>query len=316
MAITFLVSSVVEAGPGKPAGAVAVSGASGLLGSALLPALRAAGWTPRALVRRAAGPGEVRWDPAAGTLDFTDLAGVHTAVHLAGESIAAGRWTADTKRRIRDSRVLGTRLLSESLALLPHPPRVLVSASAVGIYGDRGDELLDEDSPLGSDFLAGVGKEWEAATAPATEAGIRVVHLRLGVILAREGGALPRMVRPFLLGAGGPIGNGRQWMSWITLDDAVAAILEVLRNEDAGGPINTVAPEPVRNADFAARLGEVLHRPALIPAPAFALRLLFGEMADAALLASQRVIPSRLGALGFRFRYPTLVGALHAILGR
>lgn len=305
----------MTAAPATPAGGVAVTGASGLLGSALLPALRAAGWTPRPLVRRAAGAGEVRWDPAAGTLDPAALTGVTAAVHLAGESVAGGRWTAATKHRIRESRVLGTRLLSESLARLAVKPRVLLSASAIGIYGSRGDEVLNEDSPLGSDFLAEVGKEWEAATAPASDAGIRVVHLRLGIILAREGGALPRMVRPFLLGAGGPIGSGRQWMSWIAIDDAVAAVLEALRNDAMAGPVNAVAPEPVRNTEFAARLGEVLHRPALIPAPAFALRLLFGEMADAALLASQRVVPTRLTAMGFRFRHSSLAGALHAILG-
>lgn len=297
-------------------GTVGVTGASGFLGSVLLPALRTAGWLPRALVRRAAGAGEVEWDPAGGTLDRAALAGVDAAVHLAGESIAGSRWTPEIKRQIRDSRVLGTRLLAESLARLPRRPRVLVSASAVGIYGDRGDELLDEDSAPGADFLGRVGQEWEAATAPAAEAGIRVVQLRFGIVLAHDGGALPRMVRPFSLGAGGPIGNGRQWMSWIAIDDAVGTVLEVLRNESARGPLNTVAPEPVRNADFAAQLGEVLHRPALVPAPAFALRLLFGEMADAALLASQRAVPVRLAALGFRFRHPTLVGALRAILRR
>jgi len=295
---------------------IALSGASGLLGSALRPALTTAGWQVRPLVRRTPHPGEVRWDPAAGTLDAAALAGVSAAVHLAGESIAEGRWTEAKKAAIRSSRILGTRLLSESLARLPQRPEVLVSASAIGIYGDRGDAPLNEDSTLGSDFLAEVGKEWEAATAPAADAGIRVVHLRLGIILARDGGALPRMVRPFLLGAGGPIGSGRQWMSWIALDDAVRVVLEVLQNPEARGPFNAVAPEPVRNADFAARLGEVLHRPALIPVPAFALRLLFGEMADAALLSSQRVLPARLGALGFEFRHPTLSGALRAVLDR
>lgn len=296
--------------------AIALSGASGLLGSAVAPALAAAGWQVRPLVRRAPNPGEIRWDPAAGTIDASALAGVSAAVHLAGESIADGRWTPARKARIRSSRILGTRLLSESLARLPVRPEVLVSASAVGIYGDRGDQLLDENSPLGTDFLAEVGKEWEGATAPASDAGIRVVHLRFGIILSKEGGALPRMVTPFQLGAGGPIGNGRQWMSWISIDDAVTIILEALRNGDMHGPFNAVAPEPVRNAEFASRLGEVLHRPALVPAPAFALRLLFGEMADAALLASQRVVPARLTALGFSFRHPALTGALRAILGR
>jgi hypothetical protein len=299
-----------------PAGIVAVSGASGLLGSALLPALRAAGWIPRPLVRRAAAADEVQWDPAVGTLDLKALEGVTAAVHLAGESIAAGRWTAEAKRRIRESRIQGTRLLAESLARLRVRPRVLVTASAVGIYGDRGDTPLDETSDLGTDFLARVGQEWEAAAQPAVDAGIRVVPLRFGIVLAREGGALPRMLTPFRMGVGGPLGSGRQWMSWIAIDDAVAAVLEALRNEAARGPINAVAPEPVRNAEFAARLGEALGRPAIIPAPAFALRALFGEMADGALLASQRVLPARLTALGFRFKYPTLPETLEAILGR
>ena len=299
-----------------PAGIVAVSGASGLLGSALLPALRAAGWIPRPLVRRAAAADEVQWDPAVGTLDLKALEGVTAAVHLAGESIAAGRWTAEAKRRIRESRIQGTRLLAESLARLRVRPRVLVTASAVGIYGDRGDTPLDETSDLGTDFLARVGQEWEAAAQPAVDAGIRVVPLRFGIVLAREGGALPRMLTPFRMGVGGPLGSGRQWMSWIAIDDAVAAVLEALRNEAARGPINAVAPEPVRNAEFAARLGEALGRPAIIPAPAFALRALFGEMADGALLASQRVLPVRLTALGFRFKYPALPETLEAILGR
>jgi len=296
--------------------AIAVSGASGFLGSALGPALTAAGWSVRPLVRGTARAGEVQWDPAGGTLDLGQLQGVKAAVHLAGEPIAEGRWTDDKKRRIRESRTLGTRLLSESLARLTEPPEVLVSASAVGIYGDRGDELLDEDSPLGDDFLADVGREWEAATRPASDAGIRVVNLRFGIILAGDGGALPRMVRPFLLGAGGPIGNGRQWMSWISLPDTIRIVLRALEDDRLSGPVNAVAPNPVRNAEFADRLGEVLHRPALIPAPAFALRLLFGEMADAALLASQRVLPTRLGGIGFEFRHPTLPEALEAVLDR
>lgn len=295
---------------------VALSGASGLLGSALGPVLTTAGWSVRPLVRRAAAAGEVQWSPADNTIDVDALTGVSAAVHLAGEPIAEGRWSEAKKARIRGSRVRGTRLLSEALARLPVRPEVLVSASAIGIYGDRDDEILNEDSALGSDFLSEVGREWEAATAPASEAGIRVVQLRFGIILAPDGGALPRMVKPFLLGAGGPIGNGRQWMSWIAIDDAVRIVLEAIRNEEVTGPINTVAPNPVRNADFAAQLGGVLHRPALLPAPAFALRLLFGEMADAALLASQRVLPARLTALGFDFRHPTLPDALRAVLDR
>jgi uncharacterized protein (TIGR01777 family) len=295
---------------------VVVSGASGLLGSALLPALTAAGWGHRSFVRRAPAAGEVRWDPAEGTIDAEALAGVTAAVHLAGEPIAEGRWTADRKARIRRSRVQGTRLLAASLARLPARPEVLVSASAIGIYGDRGDELLDEDSAPGTDFLAEVGKEWEAATAPARDAGIRVVHLRFGIILAADGGALPRMVKPFLLGAGGPIGNGRQWMSWIAIEDAVRIVLRSLEDARMTGPVNAVSPNPVRNSEFAERLGQVLHRPALVPVPAFALRLLFGEMADAALLASQRVAPARLLEGGFEFRHPTLPEALRTVLDR
>jgi len=237
-------------------------------------------------------------------------------VHLAGESIAAGRWTPAAKQRIRDSRLQGTRLLAESLAKLAHRPRVLVSASAIGIYGDRGDEALDESAGLGADFLATLGREWEAATQSASDAGIRVVQLRLGIILAREGGALGRMLTPFRLGVGGPLGSGRQWMSWIAIDDAVAAVVEVLRNDAARGPVNAVSPGPVRNAEFAAQLGKAVHRPAVLPAPAIALRALFGEMADVALLASQRVVPTRLTDLGFRWKYPTLPTALEGILTR
>lgn len=301
---------------GEPQRRIAVTGASGLLGSALVPVLTAAKWRVRAVSRHPGQSASVRWDPVAGTIDPAALAGIGAAVHLAGEGIAEGRWTAAKKARIRSSRLLGTGLLARSLARLPAPPDVLVSASAIGIYGDRGDELLDETSSLGTDFLAEVSREWEAATAPAAAAGIRVVHLRLGIILARRGGALPRMARPFLLGAGGPIGGGRQWMSWISIDDAVRVILEALSNTGLRGPVNAVAPEPVRNADFATGLGAVLHRPAVIPVPAFALRLLFGELADVALLASQRVVPARLESLGFRFRHPTLTEALHAVLDR
>lgn len=281
-----------------------------------MPALAAAGWAPRLLVRAQPAPGEVSWDPTAGSLDTAALEGVAAAVHLAGEPIAEGRWNDAKKLRIQRSRTRGTRLLAEALARLPTPPEVLVSASAVGIYGDRGDELLDEDSPLGSGFLAEVGKAWEAATAPAAGAGIRVVHLRMGIVLARHGGALAKMLPAFRLGGGGPLGSGRQWMSWIALEDAVSAILESLGNSRIHGPVNAVAPEPVRNTDFAGTLGRVLNRPALLPVPAFGLRLLFGEMADEALLASQRVVPSRLRAHGFTFRHPTLEPALRTILGR
>ncbi len=302
--------------PGRQAGLVALSGASGLLGARLTPALVGEGYGVLPLVRRPPGAGEAGWDPLHGRIDLTRLAGVTAAVHLAGESIAAGRWTEGVKQRIRESRTRGTRLLAESLARLTPRPSVLVSASAIGIYGDRGDEVLTEESHLGADFLAATGREWEAATAPAAEAGIRVVRLRFGIVLAREGGALPRMAQPFLLGAGGPIGNGRQWMSWVAIEDAVAVVLAALADPAYSGAINAVAPEPVRNADFGKALGRVLHRPSLLPVPAFALRLLFGEMADVALLASQRVVPARLAALGFRHHFPSLEPALRHALGR
>lgn len=302
--------------PTGSAGLVAVTGASGLLGARLLPALHDAGHRTLPIVRRPAGAGEAHWDPQRGTVDVDRLAGVTAAIHLAGESIAARRWTRAVKARIRASRVQGTRLLAESLARLSPRPSALVSASAIGIYGDRDDEVLTEESRLGSDFLATTGQEWEAATAAAADAGIRVVHLRLGIVLAREGGALPRMARPFLVGVGGPIGGGRQWMSWVAIEDVVAVVLAALADPAYGGALNVVAPEPVRNADFAKALGRVLHRPALLPAPAFALRLLLGELADIALLASQRVQPARLAALGFHHRYPTLEPALRHALGR
>lgn len=281
-----------------------------------MPALAAAGWTPRPLVRGQPAAGEVRWDPSRQSLDAAALDGVAAAVHLAGEPIAEGRWTAAKKLRIQRSRTQGTRLLAESLAALPTPPRVLVSASAVGIYGDRGDEILDEHSPLGSGFLADVGKAWEAATGSAAGAGIRIVHVRLGIVLARQGGALAKMLPAFRLGAGGPLGTGRQWMSWIALEDAVSVILAALGDERIQGPVNAVAPDPVRNADFTSILGRVLNRPAVLPVPAFGLRLLFGEMADEALLASQRVVPTRLRGHGFEFGHPALEPALRSILDR
>jgi len=268
------------------------------------------------LVRRTPRAGEAWWDPLHGALDPAQLSGVTAAVHLAGESIAGGRWTAAVKARIHDSRVRGTRLLAEALARLTPRPSVLVSASAIGIYGDRGDEILTEESSLGSDFLGVTGREWEAATSPASDAGIRVVLLRFGIVLAREGGALPRMARPFRFGVGGRIGNGRQWMSWVAIEDLVAVVLAALSDSAYTGAINVVAPEPARNSDFGKALGRVLHRPALLPAPAFALRLLFGELANAALLASQRVLPGRLSALGFRHQFPSLEPALRHALGR
>jgi uncharacterized protein (TIGR01777 family) len=296
-------------------GPVAITGASGLIGSALSRSLDRDGIEIRPLVRESAEPGsgEVMWDPARGIIEPDKLRGVAAVVHLAGEPVGR-RWTAERKRRIRDSRVNGTRRLAESLAALPEPPAVLVSASAVGYYGDRGDEILDEDSPPGEGFLPETGRGWEQATTPAADAGIRTVSLRFGVVLDRDGGALERLLLPFQLGLGGPIGNGRQWMSWIALEDVVRAIRFAIDTPDLTGATNVVAPEPVRNAEFAKELGKALNRPAVIPVPAAALRVAFGEMADATLLTSHRVVPRRLTSAGFEFSYPRLPDALQAAL--
>jgi len=297
---------------------VLVSGASGLVGSALVPELEGAGHSVVRLVRRAPAANEVRLDPAidpplATPAESGKPEGFDAVVHLAGESIA-GRWTAAKKTRIRESRVQGTRMLASALARSNPHPRVMVCASAIGIYGDRGDEVLREESAPGSDFLSEVGKEWEAATAPASRVGIRVVSLRIGVVLSRRGGALGRMLTPFRMGAGGRIGSGRQWMSWITLDDIVGVIQHVLAADSLRGPVNTVAPNPATNAQFTRALGQALHRPAIFPLPAFMVRLMFGEMGEALLLGSQRVDCGKLVASGFRFRHPELKPALEAIL--
>lgn len=293
---------------------VLVSGSSGLIGSALVGQLGAEGHRVTRLVRREAAVGEVGWDPQAGKLDADLLTGVDGVVHLAGEDIAAARWTAAQKQRIRDSRVAGTRLLCEALARMSCPPRVLVSASAIGIYGDRGNEWLDEDSVAGQGFLPGVVRAWEAATEPAVRAGIRVVLLRFGVVLSPRGGALARMLLPFRLGGGGPMGGGRQYWSWISLEDAVGAVLFALATEALSGPANAVSPHPVTNAEFAKVLGKVLGRPAIVPLPAWALRLALGELADALLLASARVRPSRLLQAGYDFRWPDLELALRHLV--
>ena len=290
-----------------------ITGSSGFIGSALVEALRAAGHEPVPLVRRAANPGEINWDPESGVLDSGLLEGAEAVVNLAGEKIA-GRWSAAKKQRIRESRLRGTRLLINGLVGLKATPAVLVSASAVGIYGDRGDEVLTESSPPGTGFLAELGVEWETEANRAAEAGIRVVNSRFGIVLDKHGGALKEMLRPFRLGVGGVLGSGRQYMSWITLDDSVRAMIHLLENQTVSGPVNVVAPNPHTNHEFTKALGAVLHRPTLIPVPPFALRLLFGEMADEALLASARVLPAKLQESGFRFNHPDLVPALrHAL---
>jgi uncharacterized protein (TIGR01777 family) len=297
---------------------VAVTGATGLMGSALGPFLTTGGHRVTPVSRQPSAKGAIHWDPASGAAEASAFEGLDAVVHLAGENVGV-RWTRERKRRIRESRVAATRLLAEALAGRKRPPSVLVAASAMGIYGDRGDEVLTEDSvPSGppSDFLVEVGREWEAATAPARDAGIRVVNLRFGIVLTPAGGALGRMLTPFRLGVGGPLGNGRQWVSWISIDDAIGAIHHALLTGGLSGPVNAVAPEPVTSRLFAATLGRVLGRPALLPAPAPALRLLFGEMAETALLGSQRLAAPRLLAAGYSFRHPRLETALRHVLGR
>ena len=294
---------------------VAVSGATGLVGSALAPRLTSQGHDVVPLVRRAPRPGEsaIAWDPEAGTIDRSGLEGYDAVVHLAGENVF-GRWTAAKKQRIRDSRVKGTRLLSEALAGLARRPRVLLAASAIGYYGDRGAKELTEEGGPGDDFLAQVARDWEAATAPAAQAGIRVVNLRFGVVLTPTGGALAKMLPPFRVGLGGHVGSGKQFFSWIALDDALDAILHALTVTSLAGPLNLTAPSPVTNREFAKTLGRVLGRPAVVPVPAFALRIAFGAEGADMLLSGQRVLPARLLTSGFRFRYGELEAALRHLL--
>jgi uncharacterized protein (TIGR01777 family) len=293
---------------------VVITGSSGLIGSALVPLLTRNGHTIHRLVRGARGEGAARWNPDDGSLDASALADADAVVHLAGESIAAGRWTAATKARILNSRVRGTALLTRALVERDRKPTVFISASAVGIYGDRGDEVIDERSGPGHGFLAEVCSQWEAATRPAADAGIRVVNCRMGVVLSGTGGALAKMLPPFRLGLGGDIGSGRQYMSWIALDDVVGAIQHLMFAETVAGPVNVVAPTPVSNTDFTKTLGRVLRRPTRLRLPAFAVRLGLGEVADELLLASTRALPARLTASGYQFRYATLEGALRHVL--
>lgn len=296
---------------------VAVTGATGMIGSALVARLRAQGHVVRRLVRasRSAEQDDIVWDPSHGVLDAQKLEGTDAVVHLAGEPIAR-RWTPERRRSIRDSRVKGTELLARGIASLTVKPRVMLSGSAIGFYGDRGDAPTDETTPHGSGFLSQVVQEWEAATAPASDAGIRVVLLRSGVVLSARGGALEKLLPPFRLGVGGPIGSGRQWMSWISLEDELRAIEFALFDDDLHGPVNLTAPTPVRNAEFASTLGRVLARPAVVPVPAFALELMYGEMARETILAGQQVAPGALMSAGFEFRHPTLEQGLRGELGR
>jgi uncharacterized protein len=308
-------SSEADRHPGEEEVQIGVTGAHGLVGSALVPFLGAEGHRILRFVRRPAqGPDEIPWNPESGVSDPERIDGLDAVIHLAGESIA-GRWTETRKAEMRRSRVEGTRHLCESLARLARPPRLLLSASAIGIYGNRGGEVLLEHSGPGTGFLAEVCRGWEAATRPLAEAGARVVHLRFGMVLSPAGGGLRTKLRPIRLGLGGKFGRGDQFMSWIALDDVLGAAAHALITESLAGPVNFATPSPATNAEFARTLAETLHRPALLPAPAFALRMALGEMADEMLLASQRVLPGRLQETGYRFQFPELGGALRHLLG-
>jgi uncharacterized protein len=300
----------------EPRLTVAISGASGLLGSALSAFLTTGGHRVRRLVRGRPGAGDIAWAPGRGETDVAALEGVDAVVHLAGAPVAEGRWTRARKELIRRSRTEGTRGLCESLARLARPPRVLVSASAIGIYGNRGDEVLTESSAPGTGFLAEVTREWEAATAPAEAAGIRVVHLRVGVVLSGRGGALTKMLPAFRAGVGGPIGGGRQWLSWVSLEDVLGLVNTALFTPDMRGAVNAVAPEPVRQEEFARTLGRVLSRPAALPLPASAVRTLFGEMGAETVLSGARILPEVARRLGFSFLHPSLEETLRFTLGR
>ena len=292
---------------------ILVSGSTGLIGTALLSALRTSGYEVTCLVRGGtSGKEQIGWDPAR-PLAPESVSGFDAVVHLAGESIV-GRWTDAKKRRIRESRVQGTRNLAAALAAAPQRPQLLISASAIGYYGDRGEETLREDSSSGDGFLPEVCREWEEAAEPVAKAGIRSVQIRIGVVLSASGGALHAMLLPFRMGVGGKMGSGRQWMSWVNIDDLVGAVQHVIKCDMLRGPVNVVAPNPVRNAEFTKVLASVLSRPAIFPMPAFAARLVFGQMGDELLLASQRVEPAKLLTSGYFFKKSDLKTALEAIL--
>ena len=294
---------------------VALSGATGFLGRALSERLTAAGHRVVPLTRRgaAAAGASIAWDPARAELAPDAFAGIDAVIHLAGENVAQ-RWTDDAKRKIRDSRVKSTALIARTMQAMERPPRILLSGSAIGIYGDRGDELLDESSAPGQGFLAEVARGWEDATAPLDRADVRVVHLRTGMVLGTHGGALEKMLTPFRLGLGGKIGSGTQVVSWIALEDWTRAVEFLLGAGQVKGPVNLVAPVPVSNADFTHALGAALGRPTIVSVPETAIRVMFGEMGEATILASERVVPTRLLGAGFSFRYETIAGALQAVL--
>lgn len=293
---------------------IAITGSTGLLGEALVASLKSNGHEVVRVVRSAPGMGEVGWDPSAGKIDADGLAGIDAAVHLAGENIASGRWNAARKKRILDSRVNGTRLFCETLADLRPKPKTLVSASAIGYYGDRADQALTESDAPGKGFLANVCRQWEAATMPAADRGIRVVMPRIGMVLSPMGGALAKMLPPFKMGLGGKLGSGRQYMSWISLEDVVRVIEFALENENLDGPVNAVAPKAVTNTAFTKALGKAIHRPTIFPVPALVATAIFGEMGREILLGSTRVKPDRLAHEGFEFRHSTLEAAFDAML--
>jgi uncharacterized protein (TIGR01777 family) len=297
---------------------VAMTGSTGMVGGSLAQVLSTGGYPLRHFGRSKPEFGDdfVSWNPAEEPLPADTFEGIEAVVHLAGENISEGRWTAEKKRRLRDSRIESTRAIAENLAKLPKRPKVFVCASAIGYYGNRGDELLNEDSAPGDDFLAELCRDWEAACQPARDAGIRVVNLRIGVVLSARGGALAKMLLPFRLGLGGVVGSGTQYMSWVALDDLVGIIVHAVHDENLSGPVNAVAPNPVTNREYTKTLGRVLSRPTIVPLPAFAAKLAFGEMADALLLSSTRVEPSKLLAEGYAYRTPTLEEALSVTLGR
>lgn len=292
---------------------ILVTGVSGPIGAALLPSFKTRGYEVARLVRGGiAGTNKILWDPAK-PIASEAVSGFDAVIHLAGESIV-GRWTAEKKRKIRDSRVVGTSNLARALAQAKDKPQVFVCSSAIGFYGDRADEVLNEESTPGEGFLPEVCREWEAATQPAVDAGIRTVRMRTGVVLSPTGGALGKMLTPFKMGVGGKIGNGRQWMSWIDVQDMVGAIHHILKSDLLHGPVNLVAPRPATNSEFTQTLASVLSRPAIFPVPAFVVKLAFGEMGETVLLGSQRVEPAQLVASGYPFRFSDLRASLEAML--
>jgi uncharacterized protein (TIGR01777 family) len=295
---------------------ILMSGASGLVGKALVRSLEADGHSVARLVR----PGgarladDIAWDPASAQVDLRAMEGFDAAVHLSGANIAQGRWTEARKAELRSSRVDTTRVLVDALAKLQRKPRVLACASAIGYYGDRGDEILTEASSYGNDFIGLLVRDWEAEAVRAETSGIRVVRLRFSVVLSRQGGALPLMLLPFKSGVGGRLGSGRQWQSWVALDDAIAITRRAIADESVSGAVNVAAPNPLRNVDFTRIVASVLHRPAIFPVPAFAMRLVLGEMAEALALASERVVPERLLKAGYSFKFAEFEPALRAVL--